>query len=654
MAKKVEEKPALPQFLARGGDPFAAFSSYAAAVGTRLASTFLDYGYRLNQSLNKDGLEAMEGPLPLQQLPSASFPAATDYPGGLLLDTTGRRLAVSNGTAWLLAGGFAGPCVTDSGAVGNGVTDDTSAVAAEVLAAYTGGYPLFWPPGTYLTTASIPHLHEVVHLGPGAIKRGSDVFYVAPRTGQTNLVYVAASGTSGSDGLSASQPVSVGDDTWSAVEDLLANYGPTLSGTWRVKMAAGTYPGGYIHPRSLDGRNFVYFEGPSVGGHPNVPTALIDHGEDPSQTFGMAFTDGVKIDLKDIKFVGAFTDPCVTAARRVYIWFRNVHVGEDGSNNWPVVGYSLESHTLYFVLGGLMDMGVGSRTDLATVDTVTGISELFNCVRSFRTVSDPADQLLISNAQVAFKAKESCTGHLSYLRIDGANTGVELDSGGTANVGELSLSNCEIGIVTNDCEIHNDSGIIWGTGADACTIKILSRGSSRELDYAGWDANDGNPSVRTGQRPLIRIAQTYAAVTHAGSTSTTEHIIWNEANIIPAGWLAVEGKTFRLKITGRVPVGVTLVGTVRILARLEGQFLTDVTIPAGAAQQGWSAEFVTVSTSDGATQLATSTLVGATFYNATTIRRAFDTTTNDQDVRVSVIVANAADSITIDSIELWG
>lgn len=541
--------------------------------------------------------------------------------------------------------------VTGYGAVGDGVTDDTTAVQAAVTAAYNVGADLCWPNGTYLTTASIANLHAVRHRGPGAIKRGSDTFYVAPRSGQTNTLYVAASGTTGSDGLSSSQPMDIGTDTWDFLTDALANYGPVLDGTWRIKLAAGTYPGGYVHPRYLHGRNFIYFEGPTAG-HPNVPTAIVDKATSSSETVGMSFTDGVLIDLKDIKFTGAFAE-CVSLSRNVYGWFRNVHVGPDGSSNYPVVGWSIENHCRYFVEGGLMDLGASVRSDLATVGTVTGISELFNCVRSFLTVASAADQLQISDAQVAFKAKEFCSGHLQYLRIDTANTGVEMDSWCTANVANLSLQNCGIGIVLNDSEIHNDSGIDWGTGSNACTVKLLSRGSSRELDYAGWDSNDGAPSIRMGQRQPIIIEANYDADTHAGSTSTSETVIWNEANIIPAGYLAVTGKMFRIRVVGRVPTGVTLAGDVRILARLEGQYLIDVTIPSGSAPQGWTAEWTVVSTSDGSTQLISSTLIGETFQDAQTIRRALDTETNDQDVRISVIVANAADSITLDAKELW-
>lgn len=651
MAKKVEEKPAIPHFLAGSGDVMSAVSAYAAAMGQRLSRTLLDYGYRLNRSLNVDGQDAMEGPLTLQPVAGANLPTPSAHPGALVFDTTAQRPAYSDGSAWARMGGFPGPAVTDYGAVGDEVTDDTTAIAAAVADAFTNGLWLFWPPKTFLTTASIPNLHKVRHFGPGAIKRGSDVFYVHPITGLTNTLYVAAAGTSGSDGLSASQPMDIGADGWSVLANALANYGPVLEGTWRIKGAAGTYPGGYIHPRYLHGRNFIFFEGPSVS-HPTEPTFRIDHGTDATKTFGMAFTDRVLIDLKNILFTGKFGE-CVSNSRGTYCWFRNVHARSDGAGNYPVVGLSFVTHCHYFVQGGKIDLGASVRTDLATVDTVTGISELFSCVRSFDTVASAADQLEIVDTQVAFKAKEGCSGHLQYLRITEANTAVELDSGGTSNVANMEIKRAGIGFVLNDTEIHNESGVVWGTGADACGVHILSRGSSRELDFSGWDANDGDPGVRVGQRPLIVIAATYAADTHAGSTSTSETVMWNNANLIPARRLAVEGKAFQIKIVGRVPTGVTLAGDVRILTRLEGQYLIDVTIPSGSAPQGWTAEWNVVSTEDGSAQLISSTLVGATFYDAQTIRRNLDVETNDQDVRVSVIVANAADSITLDSCEVW-
>lgn len=82
--------------------------------------------------------------------------------------------------------------VANFGTVGNGTTSDQSAVAAAVLAAYTAGKDLYWPKGTYLTTAAIPYLHSVRHWGPGVIKRGSNLFMVEPNRANTNTLYCSA------------------------------------------------------------------------------------------------------------------------------------------------------------------------------------------------------------------------------------------------------------------------------------------------------------------------------------------------------------------------------------------------------------------------------------------------------------------------------
>lgn len=124
--------------------------------------------------------------------------------------------------------------VKDFGAVGDGVTDDTAAIQSAIDA---NPDLLYFPEGDYLTTANLTNFHDTNKDGVGKIVRGSDTFSITPVEGETNIIYVASTGTTTNDGLSSSQPVTIGE----AVSILKSLDSRTLNGTWRIQMAAGTY-----------------------------------------------------------------------------------------------------------------------------------------------------------------------------------------------------------------------------------------------------------------------------------------------------------------------------------------------------------------------------------------------------------------------------
>ena len=125
----------------------------------------------------------------------------------------------------------------DFGAVGDGVTDDQTAAAATVAAAFADGRHIFWPDGTYLTTATIPNFHDVKHRGPGVVTRGANTFYITQTSSSTlNNLYVSTGGSDANDGLTSAQPVL----TIQHAFDVLEHCAPLQFG-WTVWLAAGTY-----------------------------------------------------------------------------------------------------------------------------------------------------------------------------------------------------------------------------------------------------------------------------------------------------------------------------------------------------------------------------------------------------------------------------
>lgn len=123
----------------------------------------------------------------------------------------------------------------------DGVTSNQVGIEAAVAAAYVAGAPLSWPAGTYVSTANIPNFHAVQHNGPGIIKRGSALFYVEPKEGQTNTLNVATTGSAANDGLGTGQSMATiqqGIDAW-------AKYAAGI-GSFNIALAAGTYAEGAV------------------------------------------------------------------------------------------------------------------------------------------------------------------------------------------------------------------------------------------------------------------------------------------------------------------------------------------------------------------------------------------------------------------------
>lgn len=223
----------------------------------------------------------------------------------------------------------------DFGAVGDGTTDDTARLAEAVEAALDGGFYLYWPNKTFLTTASIPDLHLVQHRGPGIIKRGTDLFYVEQKRSQTNKLYVAPTGDDVNDGLSASQPFG----TIQAAVDAWSEYANTTKGDWTIDLAAGTYTEGCVVDGVISPTELV-IEGKLSG---SAKTAIID-GTSAALPHGINCNAGVRIRIRHIKvqdFAGASSSGIV---------FQNGTMGVIDTCDAENIGFAAFNATEYAVL----------------------------------------------------------------------------------------------------------------------------------------------------------------------------------------------------------------------------------------------------------------------------------------------------------------
>ena len=627
--------------------------------------------------------------------------------GGITKRATGAELAKGlnaiNGTI----------NVKDFGAVGDGVADDTAAIQAAVLHAHNNGYTLYWSSGSYLTTSSIPYLHQVSHGGDGQIIRGANTFTLRPQATDTNIFFCAASAPNdNSDGLSASEPI----QQIRTAAAYLGNYRYTIGeGQWEIRATSGVYKGQILVPSGLVTKNYIKIigtnggasagavidlslnresasgtfsasetitggtsgatatiqsikiaaygtsvgsqialvvsvvsgtlaEGETITGGTSgatatlsratrIPLTIIDKAQDAAATRGFLAIDNLKVWLENVKIVGAFSIAEAISRNTVY-QRRNVHI--DG----PPVGVDVDNLSTYYVTGGILE-------NCATY----AVQELFSVVRDYVRDPTPTERFLIRNCDLGFLAKENCSGHLDSVIIEDCGTAVVFHAYTTSNVRLMQIRRNATGFVTVNSELHNDTSVDFGSGADATTVRLLPFGCSSQITEFGWVQSNGNIALRSGYQPMVPIRNSYTSVVHTGTTAQTD--MFSEADVLRAGRYSVKGRKCKVIVTGTTTG--TLAGNVTVTIRLASLIANQVVIPSGAPSQAWRVEMDAVSISDGGQILCSAMLIGnSNTQDVQNALRTIDLASQDRSVTVQFTLANSGDTCTFLSAEVLG
>lgn len=422
--------------------------------------------------------------------------------------------------------------------------------------------------------------------------------------------------------------VAAGGDIQAAITQAVAR-APLGAANLVIQLAAGTYAGGVLldELRLFD---MVTISGPSVGGHPNVPTAIIDFDEDTDAEYGVAVQDGSCVTLENLLFTGAFP-AAVRARRRARVDFTNVHV--DGA----VIGWDIQTDCIYFARGGIIE-------NCSTF----GVQELFGASRSF--VADNLSEGTIFRGNVqGFLGKEHGHGHMNYLTWEDNGIAMELNSQSVANVGGAVFKRNGVGIALLNSEIHSNP--TFGTGDDANDRDLVSLGASSELHGFGWSGDAS--AITTGHRALVPIASSLAPLSpHTGTTTAT--IVWSGSNAIKKGLYTTAGKQLRCVISG--VVGTTLAAGADIHFRSAGDVLGIISLPISTPNgTTFRIEYDVLCVADGNNQLVVATLVASNGYaTTTTATRTATLDDTDHTARVYIRVNDATDSVTLNSIVVLG
>ena len=265
---------------------------------------------------------------------------------------------------------------------------------------------------------------------------------------------------------------------------------------------------------------------------------------------GLMVEDGMSVWIENMKFTGAFST-AIRINRDLYAWFKNVHIDGEGVGQ---KGISVLAHARYAVAGGIIENC-----------TYAGIEEYFLVNRNFATVSSSAEQMLIRNCGIGLRAKELCTGHLDYLRVEDCGTGVELIQNSVANIKGMELRRNQTGLSLVNSISHNEGAVVWGEGADANDREVYSVGMSGELRAMMWTGENMAQTANRGHRPLMQIAGDYATRTISGDGSDSQ--IANFSSVLARPFFRTEGKRFEVRLLADI-TGATSESPIRVSFRI--------------------------------------------------------------------------------------
>ncbi len=403
----------------------------------------------------------------------------------------------------------------------------------------------------------------------------------------------------------------VGDElkTPQAAFDLIKSIGSYFIGRWVVQFDAGTYSGLSGSLESVEFEERLRVRGPDVGGHPNVPTVILD-GTGATSPYALDFFDVyVRIsDIKTINYNSVGSDIAFRIRDRADGYLINCH--DDGA---AFAGVSSATLSRLRVDGGIYENG--SQFGVRAFGNASFTIE--NCISR-------------NNTQANIIAQDSAQGTIVGITSVGSQAGVNLRNQCSARLSNCDISGASVAgvLVQRQSRWNNDNNTFSVNAANW----IHETFSTEVEDYAGAEGE---------QRRAVDLS----SVTHTGDTSLT---LIKTIDTLIANSFIEETKKLRIRayFTSNGAGGTKSIGV-----RLNGDNMaTPADIQAGNGVNGvFEVEiFPTTSNTQGvSSHLArgTGSVVTMGWFN-----RTVDMTT-DKDVRIYVQLVDASDSITINAVE---
>lgn len=514
--------------------------------------------------------------------------------------------------------------VTDFGvsASNAGAANDTGITLA-ITTALAQNAELYWPYGTYPSAGSNANFHSVRHRGPGRILRGSDTFYVEPKSGQTNRLYVATTGSAGNDGLSAAQPMLTAAGLFSA----LGNYGPVLDGTWHGIFAAGTYVttnASFATPS----RNLVTFRGPDPGGTTATPTVIFSGSAAGASDFGIRSTGiGVQCLWQDLLFDGydaSANNICLLADYGSSLWTHNVHC--TNSTGQGIYG---EDCPVVRITGGIID---GCRQGI--------LLNACNMVTVGYQHSAATDGIVRNCTQCGVEWSRGTNGHLDYMTLESNAVGLE-----PMHVSRVHVMGCAF--TSNTIGVRSRSGGYWLD--DTGVTNTFTTNTRNAVRYANSGETDSDLWVSIQER---RRAYSANSVTHTGTVAKTTILSpWT----IPQNFFITPSANASL-VKIRVVLHGTFV-TAAALSQIGVDFDSVVIANFAAVAPGANTPFrleVEIWADGNAAQFKSATLYQHNAVPQVAMNSPAQNMANAaRNINITSTLANAGDSLRLDRTEVW-
>lgn len=505
----------------------------------------------------------------------------------------------------------------------DGTTSNQAGIVDAVAAALAIGSSLYWPFGTYVSDNNIPNFHSILHYGPGRLKRGSTIFNISQLPTTTNNLYVSSTGVAGYDGLSSTFPI----NSLASCFSVLSNFGPTLQGTWAVNLAAGTYPGGETFPIYLRGKERVILRGPAAG-TPNVPTAIFDGAG--TRSFGLNINGGNNLLVQDIKYQN-YRDFGIVSQDYNDVFMNNLHF--ENITGGRGIGFHFQQGRLRVYGGKAKNCGVAGASLISQV--TLSMSSL---------TQDLAGGFQIDNCPTGIAGQEQITGHADYVTITGGATGIDL-----VITSRLNSTGCVITGQTNACVQGRLGDALWLDNASNTLTPGVGGVRTKFYFGGGGEINENNTSI--GERRVVFDSTT---ISHTGTTAAT--VLKTYPALIAANSFDWNGRKLRVQVKGNFTGGA---GTKTLTFRLGGNLIFGLT--SIVSSTGFFSFEGTLNAVNASNQKYSAFMLDTTVQNAPVSpckgdvgSRAYAFNTGSAlTLEVSGQLTNAADGITIQTVEIW-